>query len=163
MTFRRSLNFWWVGPRRGAEPISGFRNTSATPPFNNPLVSGTARQVCFNFCTSQDPPVEVPAKRLPFVLSLLFREMVPNTPVRLKNVRDYTRHVSKLASKMSPNINLRQSELTTIPSYCRQETLVPARVRYKSSWLALYTMVWGSRNFLNPAISRIAQEGIFVG
>ncbi len=49
---------------------------------------------------------------------------------------------------MSPNINLRQSEPTTIPGGCGQETLVPASVRNKSSWLALYTMVWGSRNFL---------------
>ncbi len=52
---------------------------------------------------------------------------------------------------MSPNINLRQSELTTIPGYCRQETLVPASVKNKSSWLALYIMVWGSRNiFVEP-------------
>ncbi len=49
---------------------------------------------------------------------------------------------------MSPNINLRQSEQTTIPGGCGQETLVPASVRNKSSWLALYTMVWGSRKFL---------------
>ena len=87
---RPSPKDFWGLARCSACLDSGSQKQGALPELENPSVSGTARQVCLNFCNSQATPMKVPAKRIPFVLSLLFREMVPNTHGRLKNVRDYT-------------------------------------------------------------------------